>query len=453
VLNEQPPAELDGAKFYGMDRDAETVSEHVEGTISKSGVSPADALAILNLLLQNETGYLVYEYYFCDVAGEVELLGLAQDILELIPFDGEAFHNGPTGDMPKGFWDWLVSIFVTIVTFIVGVIVAVVGFIVQLFKVLIDWGIKLLGWLWQNVVLNAIKLVILVYVFIMLAIAIFFSIIAFLLLISFVIIGVLIVNFPITLTYGFLWCEITYPSKTTRFQITIVDKYSSFIDLSFPCLEIQFQNEFYPINFIFTFGIPIDYETNNLLVISQESKGNLQIYGENPLVDNEGYNIGRIGALFIGAGVTLGIAFAPTNPLIGLIIVIFITLAVEWGLFSIQNREALAIGLGLGLIHSGLIMLAPLVSGYIADFPTAFATRYTYLWLKNGDPTLQFSGYGPEYEDNAIIDSMFNTLLVALCVMLYNLYVEKQNNRKYIWWIAGVLFIVIGFVICEFTHF
>ena len=120
VLNEQPPAELDGAKFYGMDREAETVSEHVEGTISKSGVSPANALAILALLLQNETGYLVYAYYLAETTGEVELRGLAQDILELIPFDGKAFQNGPTGDIPKGFWDWLVSIFVTIVTFIVG---------------------------------------------------------------------------------------------------------------------------------------------------------------------------------------------------------------------------------------------------------------------------------------------------------------------------------------------
>ena len=155
------------------------MSEHVERTISKSRVSPADALAILNLLLQNETDYLVYEYYLAGRAGEAELLGLAQDILELIPFDGQAFQNGPTGDMPKGFWDWLVSIFVTIVTFIVGVIVAVVGFIAGLILLLVDWGMQLLGWLWENVVLNAIKLIILVLAFIFLAITLLMLILTF----------------------------------------------------------------------------------------------------------------------------------------------------------------------------------------------------------------------------------------------------------------------------------
>ncbi|MHA1266704.1 MAG: hypothetical protein ACTSRS_15820 [Candidatus Helarchaeota archaeon] len=77
-------------------------SERVKGSNSKDGVSPADVHTILALPLQNETGYEVYAYFLCDVVGETDWLGLAADILALIPFDVQAMANDLWGHYRRG---------------------------------------------------------------------------------------------------------------------------------------------------------------------------------------------------------------------------------------------------------------------------------------------------------------------------------------------------------------
>ena len=114
---------------------------------------------------------------------------------------------------------------------------AVAGFIVQLFKILIDWGIKLLGWLWQNVVLNAIKLIILVFFFLLIALAT----IALLLITAFL--GLAFLPFLLilggTVHFGLLSLGLKLHGSTFWLEGIFGWANSTFLGLNLPTLTIQ----------------------------------------------------------------------------------------------------------------------------------------------------------------------------------------------------------------------
>ncbi|MHA1324573.1 MAG: hypothetical protein ACTSRL_17425, partial [Candidatus Helarchaeota archaeon] len=197
-----------GAEFYGIDPDAESVSQYVEGLILKGleegdYVTPQEALAILATLLRNETDEEIYSYYICTEAGAVERLGLAADILALIPFDAQAMASDPAGALPKGFWDWVISIVVTILLILVFAALAPFLFLGALVGALIYLGITLLGPLLAAAALAALKMFI--YILILISLALFLLNI----LISFLVILVLFSMFA-EIIDGTLLIEIFY---------------------------------------------------------------------------------------------------------------------------------------------------------------------------------------------------------------------------------------------------
>jgi len=464
LVNDQIPTELSAnsfykkypAKFYGIDPTAETVSEHVEGTISKTHVTLAEALAILNLLLQNETGSVIYTYFLCDMAGEAERLGLAKDVLALIPFDGKGIENGPTGEMPKGFWDWLVSIFVAIVTFIVGIIVAIVNFLVQLVTVLIDWGMKLIGALiaaFMAFIEAAIKLIILVFIYIMLAITLLFIIISFSILLIFLL-G-LTNSHPEVLTYGFLWYELKSPTSNGRFEVTITQEHSSLFDLTFPCLKISsFRSNKTVFSLIFSFGIPTDTKAittleNNSMNSENQSRSATEVssmdnYDFSP---DFAYNLGEIYAFAFGLIfviiISMTVGFTPAMlALVGMLAVIAWFFIKIWTEPSPEIKRALIAGYGFGLFQIGLAMLSPLSPGAtLTDF---VIWNLVYFLIPVILKELLFHEY-PQDSILALIYYGFGWL----ATILWNYNIEKNPwDRAPAWILLGAFYLGIGIFFC-----
>ena len=114
---------------------------------------------------------------------------------------------------------------------------AVVGFIVQLVQILIDWGIKLLGWLWQNVVLNAIKLVILVAIYILLAFLLITLVIGIITLAG-IFLAVSIIKGG-TVIYGGNFISYNLDDKEGYFGFTIQWDYWEFLAMKIPYIKLS----------------------------------------------------------------------------------------------------------------------------------------------------------------------------------------------------------------------
>ncbi len=441
------------AAFYGIDPDAETVSEYIEGLIIK-GLAEGDyvtipeALAILNYVLKNETGVLTYSYFSCDEVGEVECLGLATDILAQIYFDAQAMGNGPTGATPKGFVDWLISAFIIICTF--GIVLPFL-FLVALVEALIIIGITWLGPLFEAIVLAIIKVIILVYVFIMLAIALLLTLIGFLILIIFLFTLTLIVDYPLTLVIGPLWFELTYPEATTRLEITIEFKYSSFIDLRIPCLKTAYSYNLKKCEYLFSFGIPIDpeaprsYTETKASIYTEIATNNFQLHSQNSEIDDTSYNLGRMIAFTMGAFSMAAITFL-SYPIYGYVLIGTTLAMILFGAFSIMAGRALTKGFGLGLVHIGLLYWAPLSPGTFFDIPAGMAMSLVYKILKDGDPILGFPGFAPEFTSDSTIDDLYGKGLGIISPILFN-YVQRDKNRSVTWLLMGFVFIAVGLIL------
>ncbi|MHA1360912.1 MAG: hypothetical protein ACTSRC_22555, partial [Candidatus Helarchaeota archaeon] len=151
----------------------------VKGLEKGDHVTTEEALAILDMVLENDTGHKIYSYFHCDEVGEVERLGLASDILEHIPFDGNGMANEHTGSLPKGFWDWLVSIFVGFLELVLFIFTLPFLLFGLLISALIYIGITLIGPIFAAIVLLLIKIIIIIIIFIMFALALLTTLICF----------------------------------------------------------------------------------------------------------------------------------------------------------------------------------------------------------------------------------------------------------------------------------
>ena len=368
------------ADFYGLDSGAETISQHVEGLIEKGlktkdgdCVTVAEALAILDSLLKNETGQVIYAYFRCDTVGEVERLGLAEDILDLVADDAQALTMGPTGGSPKGFVDWLISGFLFFVTLMVLAALSPFLLLGLLVAALISIGITLIGPLFLAFVLLLLKIIILIFIYIMLALALLGTLIAFLALLVFLLITTK--DHPEQFSCGFLWFELNSPNGNARFEITVVDGHSSFLDLTFPCIKIAtYQNNQIISGLILSFGLPIEGETVILnsenLQNSENSENLIQSYTETISVDNDAFNEGMWIAFFIYGIFMMLISIAPSFvPLIILGISIGVIIATWYFKASsepsLEARKGFTSGFGFGLIKGGLQMIAPMLPGFI----------------------------------------------------------------------------------------
>lgn len=219
------------ASFIGVNREEGSITENIDSIITREGVPLADAQAILDLLLQNETGYIVN----IATTARAETLGIADDVLDIIPWDSKTYVNSVQGKVPVGFLGWLWQV-------ISGFFKAIWDFFVWLFEILAEFGLWLIGLIASAVMAlieAAIKLIILVIVFIILAIILlgFVLTFPFLLIILYAFADVK----GGTCTPGFLNAKLIFGSK--EFFMGIEVKWANFepLDLNLPYLSFIFK--------------------------------------------------------------------------------------------------------------------------------------------------------------------------------------------------------------------
>ncbi|MHA1280177.1 MAG: hypothetical protein ACTSQ8_23560, partial [Candidatus Helarchaeota archaeon] len=168
---------------------------------------------------------------------EVERLGLASDILEHIPFDGNGMANEHTGSLPKGFWDWLVSIFVGFLELVIFIFTLPFLLFGLLLTALVYIGITLIGPILGAIALLLLKIILIIFIFIMFAISLFFALITFLALI--VIIGIIAIVTGQSMSLGLFFIEFTLWGIQGRYEATIFWTPNEFLGISVPSLRTE----------------------------------------------------------------------------------------------------------------------------------------------------------------------------------------------------------------------
>ena len=102
-------------------------------------------------------------YSYVDVTSYVVLLNLPADVVNILPWSSPAAVTripfGPTGAMPADFWQKIGAAASAIVNSLVQLgqmfydgLVALGTFLVNLAEAIVDWGMKVLGAIWEKVV-------------------------------------------------------------------------------------------------------------------------------------------------------------------------------------------------------------------------------------------------------------------------------------------------------------
>ncbi|MHA1252372.1 MAG: hypothetical protein ACTSRP_20480, partial [Candidatus Helarchaeota archaeon] len=192
----------------------------------------------------------IYEYTVCNNVGEVERLGLASDILKIVPFDAQAMQNGPTGKRPNCPLIWFILI-ITGLILVVAAVLATIYLFVKLWEFLAKWGLKLLASFAEaakQALENAVKIIILTLAYIILAINFIIMLLGFCLM-SAILYGIAILanlNYTQENLFKISISDITSENVfILRYRIIWI--YVEFIDLEIPfsilSLEIGNQNQ------------------------------------------------------------------------------------------------------------------------------------------------------------------------------------------------------------------
>ena len=323
------------------------------------------------MLLKNVTGYQIYEYTVCNQAGSVEKLGLASDVLKMVPLDGQSMQNGPTGQEPDSLLIFFVLLF-TGVLLIVTLILATVYLFTKLWEFLANWGLKLLASFTEaakQALENAIKIIILVLACIAAAFTYFgltlMAVSLILLLMSFC----LIYNAQLQLI-GFISFNIIKNNRKANFSIIIIWEYFSIIDLELPSLKISVESG----------EIKGEYITNILFAHEKYEwnypENNIQSYNNTLIGKDINIDAVEIGFIFsfLSGSIILSLLsiYAPDNIKYYLIL-FFISLSLCI-VFYIYGEKAISdnptnywifFGLAIG---AAIIGIASIVGGFITLF-------------------------------------------------------------------------------------
>ncbi|MHA1253650.1 MAG: hypothetical protein ACTSRP_27030, partial [Candidatus Helarchaeota archaeon] len=271
--------------------------------ITKNRTTKNEARSILQLLLENASGYLIHKYTGYKNIGEVERLGLASDILKIVPFIARAMQNGPTGKKPNCPLIWFLLI-ITGLILVVAAVLATIYLFVKLWEFLAKWGLKLLASFAKaakQALENAIKIIILVLVCIIIALTLFSMVIAW------IILPILLLMYSKLFNYWFKWeffdIEI-YDSSTNKlllgFKYEIYWNYCNIFNMELPNQRILAyrENNITILKMDFSFLLPIwnikfnfeyilnqfkeinndlNYESNTLSIIPYRSPESLNL--------------------------------------------------------------------------------------------------------------------------------------------------------------------------------
>lgn len=255
------PSSIKGAKISGIDRDnyKNTISPNVECVISKN-VTAAEAYDILLLAVTsaNESEGVIYgftrEY-------RAEELGIAADVLELIPLDMSEFENDRTGVWPRTPWENFIQLLQDVINFIIDVLIAIGDFFIALFEWIAEVGMNLIEAIAKAVlyiVEALLKAIILVFLYLMFA---FTLIMALAMYVSITVLALIVGPFlgaGVTITINSVTIQKDELYLTYEYNIGL--KYWEFLDLYIPTVFITFETTYMsyesPFNFFELFTIP-----------------------------------------------------------------------------------------------------------------------------------------------------------------------------------------------------
>jgi len=256
------PSCIKDAKVAGINRTdlKNSISPNVECVITKT-LSAEDAYDILLLAVTsaNETEGKIYEYTNDYIA---ESLGVASDVLELIPLDMMGYINSEVGEWPRTPWENFVQLIVDIIQFVIDVLVAIGEFFVALFEWIFEVGMNLVEAVTRAILAAVeaiLKAIVLAFIYLMFAFELLMVLLVFASLIAiFLIIGPMIQadNVGITITS----VSIEKGEKSLGFSYSLGLERWDLLDLDIPTIYYNFGTEKGTVevrtNFIEDFGLP-----------------------------------------------------------------------------------------------------------------------------------------------------------------------------------------------------
>ena len=256
------PSCLQYAEVAGINREVlkDSISPNVECVITKA-LSAQDAydLLLLAVTSANETEGIIYEYTNNYIA---ESLGVASDVLELIPLNMQGYQNSEVGEWPRTPWQNFVQLIVDIIQFVIDVLLAIGEFFVALFEWIFEIGMNMVKAVTQfilDVVELMVKAIILVFIYLVFAIELLMVLLVFVSLIAiFLIIGPIIQadNVEVTITS----VSIEKGEKFLEFSYSLGIEKWDLLDLDIPTIYYNFGTEKGTVevitNFNEVFGLP-----------------------------------------------------------------------------------------------------------------------------------------------------------------------------------------------------
>ncbi|MHA1336514.1 MAG: hypothetical protein ACTSPW_12315, partial [Promethearchaeota archaeon] len=239
---------LDGAKMGGIDREnyKDSISKNIECIISKN-VSINEANEILFQLILTDANGTVGAYLFYTTKSP-ETLGIAADVLGLIPLDMKNYRNSPIGEWPRTPWENFFQLIIDIVLFIIDVLLAVAGFFIALFEWVKEAGMNLIEKIRESVLFliqNILKTIVLTFIYIMFTLSLL------------MIIPMIIIFRPLLIFMNNI-LEEKGSNSFIIFKFEIGLKHVDFLDLEIPTMFFIFENEMGRYETIYNiFNIPI----------------------------------------------------------------------------------------------------------------------------------------------------------------------------------------------------
>ncbi|MBD3227635.1 MAG: hypothetical protein GF329_05550 [Candidatus Lokiarchaeota archaeon] len=464
------------AEFYGMDRSKESISEHVEGIISKDQVTASEAWDILELLLQNATGYVIHDYTKCDTTGSVEKLGLASDILEMVAFDGKSMENGPTGKLPS---ETLVGAFLVVTGLIIffAIAIATMYFFINLGRMLANWGMEFLTSFAEGAkaaLEAAIKIIILVLAYLILALNLLIMTIGFILM-SLILIEIAnIANLKYQQDGIFI---ITLSNSSNdlifRMKYEIYWEYIPYFNLELPSSRFIVEKNgilFYESkDSLFSISSCEVSNSNTLLKKSEGNISNTSIDDKIKDVSSEFWDYFALGSLtaeiiilvFLVGFLTLmlynpdyliAIPIAAGSLLLIFSIIYIIALISEKDPKTQYNDGAFLLGFGKVLVERGVNILKAGSLSYIKQLLEGFGKEMlqNFLWFDVIIVVLPYIATYNLYPIIAISLGITNLLLIGFIGILLGFTTNEKARKSFK--ILGYIFIIVGFVlvICSF---
>ncbi|MHA1338020.1 MAG: hypothetical protein ACTSPW_20155 [Promethearchaeota archaeon] len=369
---------LDGAKMGGIDREnyKDSISKNIECIISKN-VSIYEANEILFQLILTDANGTVGAYLFYTTKSP-ETLGIAADVLGLIPLDMKNYRNSPIGEWPRTPWENFFQLIIDIVLFIIDVLLAVAGFFIALFEWVKEVGMNLVEKIVEGVLFliqSLLKAIVLAFIYAMFAIMLIAVILTLVSIVGvmFVLSTFLDINVDASVNKikitGMLFFMFGYDVGIADYEI---------LDLKIPTLTTYFESNDYGVRVIAScfniepniYKFPDDFwgqssESSSTPKLSNNPQQNIiTLISENPEYFWE-YIIGIFDGIALAGGgyAVVGFVYAPKKEEfkafgIGLAVTIigFIVWIIKLFLESDKIKKGLCLtGIGLGLLFMAVV--------------------------------------------------------------------------------------------------